>query len=81
MKKEARLLRCTLLNGSAWSTKRKYMRRHKGRCDIFFGIEHRLCSSLTWRQRKDEDLRLMRQESQTKEQVLRIRSTHQELFL
>ena len=42
MKKEARLLRCTLLNGSAWSTERKYMRRYKGKCDIFFGIERRL---------------------------------------
>ena len=42
MKKEAKMLRCTLLNGSAWSTERKYMRRYKGRCDIFFGIEHRL---------------------------------------
>ena len=42
MKKEAKLLRCTLLNGSAWSTERKYMRRDKGKCDIFFGIEHRL---------------------------------------
>ena len=29
-------------NGSAWSTERKYMRRYKGKCDIFFGIEHRL---------------------------------------
>ena len=27
MKKEAKLLRCTVLNGSAWSTERKYMRR------------------------------------------------------
>ena len=42
MKKEAELLRCTLLNGSAWSTERKYMRRYKGKCDIFFGMEHRL---------------------------------------
>ena len=42
MKKEAKLLRGTLLNGSAWSTERKYMRRYKGKCDIFFGIEHRL---------------------------------------
>ena len=41
MKKEAKLLRCTLLNGSAWSTERKYMRRYKGKCDIF-GFEHRL---------------------------------------
>ena len=42
MKKEAKLLRCTLLNGSAWSTEKKYMRRYKGTFDIFFGIEHRL---------------------------------------
>ena len=25
-----------------WSTERKYMRRYKRKCDIFFGIEHRL---------------------------------------
>ena len=42
IKKEAKLLRCTLLNGSEWSTQRKYMRRYKGKCDVFFGIEHRL---------------------------------------
>ena len=42
MKKEAKRLRCTLLNGSAWSTERKYMRRCKGKCDIFFGMEDRL---------------------------------------
>ena len=42
MKKEEKLLRCTLLNGSAWSTEKKYMRRYKGKCDVFFGIEHRL---------------------------------------
>ena len=42
MKKETKLLRCTLLNGSAWSTEKKYMRRYKGTFDIFFGIEHRL---------------------------------------
>ena len=33
---------CALLNGSAWSTERKYMRRYKGTLDVFFGIEHRL---------------------------------------
>ena len=27
LKKEAKLLRCTLLNGSAWSTEREYMSR------------------------------------------------------
>ena len=42
MKKEAKLLRCTLLNGPAWSTETKYMRRYKGTFDIFFRIEHRL---------------------------------------
>ena len=31
-----------MLNGSVWSTYRKYMRRYKGKCDIFFGIELRL---------------------------------------
>ena len=34
MKNEAKLLRCTLLNGSAWRTERKYMRRYKGKCGI-----------------------------------------------
>ena len=42
MKKEAKLLRCALPNGSARSTERKYMRRYRGKCDIFFGSEHRL---------------------------------------
>ena len=41
-KKEARVVRCALLNGSAWSAEKKYMRRYKGKCDIFFGIEHRM---------------------------------------
>ena len=42
MRKEAKRLRCTLINGSAWSTERKYMRSYKEKCDIFFGIEPRL---------------------------------------
>ena len=42
MKKEAKRLRCTLLNGSAWSAEKKYVRRYEGKCEIFFGIEHRL---------------------------------------
>ena len=41
MQKGARRLRCTLVNGSAWSTEKKYMRRYKGMFDIFFGIKHR----------------------------------------
>ena len=40
--KEEKRLKCTLLNGSAWSTEKKYMRRYEGTFDIFFGIEHRL---------------------------------------
>ena len=42
MKRESKLLRSTLLNGSAWSTERKYMRRYTGKCEISFGIEHEL---------------------------------------
>ena len=42
MQKEAKLLRGTKLNGSAWSTEMKFLRRYKGKCDIFCGIEHRL---------------------------------------
>ena len=42
MRKEEKRSRCALLNGSAWSTERKYMRRYKGKCDVFFGIENRL---------------------------------------
>ena len=42
MRKEEKRLKCTLLNGSARSTERKCKRRYKGKCDIFFGIEHRL---------------------------------------
>ena len=41
MRKEEKRLRCALLNGSAWSTERKHMRRYKGTFDVFFGIEHR----------------------------------------
>ena len=42
MKKEARVLVCTVLNGSAWSTEKKYLSRYKGKCEMFFGVEHRL---------------------------------------
>ena len=39
MKHEAKLLRCALLNGSAWSTERKFLKRYRGNLDIFFGID------------------------------------------
>ena len=43
MKKNARVPRCTLLNGSAWSAENKFMNRYKGTFDMFsFGIEHRM---------------------------------------
>ena len=32
----------TLLNGSAWSTDKKYMMRYKESFDNFFGMEHRM---------------------------------------
>ena len=31
-----------MLNGSTWSTEKKFLRRDKGTFGIFFGIEHRL---------------------------------------
>ena len=37
IKKEERRLKCTLLNGSARSTERKYIRRYRATFDIFFG--------------------------------------------
>ena len=42
MQKESRMVKCTLLNGSVWNTKKKYMRRYMGTFDIFFGVEHGL---------------------------------------
>ena len=42
MRTAPKRIRCTLLNGSAWSTEKKYMRRCKGAFDIFFCIEHRM---------------------------------------
>ena len=42
MRKEEKRLRCALLNVLAWSTEKKYTRRYKGKCDVFFGREHRL---------------------------------------
>ena len=42
MQKEPRAVRCALLNGSTWSTEKKYMRRYRGTFDIFFGVKHRM---------------------------------------
>ena len=36
MQKKSRMVRCTLLNGSVWSTEKNYMRRCKGKCGIFW---------------------------------------------
>ena len=80
MKEEARFLRCTLLNGSVWSAERKHMRRHKGKCDIFFGTEHRL-----WKEEMEEHFNREAKEGwrfaadaariQIKQQAVRIVST------
>ena len=78
MKIEARRLRCTLLNGSAWSTEKKFLRRYKGKCDIFFGIEHRMSKeemdSSAEKPRKDGDLQQTRRESQMRMQALKTAS-------
>ena len=33
MRKDEKRFRCTLQNGSAWSTEKKYTKRYKGKCD------------------------------------------------
>ena len=79
MRKEEKRLRCALLNGSAWSTENKNMRRYKGKFDIFLGIEHRLRrNSSIKRPRKDGDLRRVQQETLRKRQEMRIASSRQE---
>ena len=65
MEKEAKLLRCALLNGSAWSTERKYMKKIQRKMRYLLWDWHRLKeggnggASSTKRQRKDGDLLLM----------------------
>ena len=45
------MVRCALLNNSAWSAVRQYLRRCKATIDIFFGIEHRMRKEGTEEQR------------------------------
>ena len=76
MKKEAKLLRCTLLV----STEEIHEKRQKENAtDIFLGIDHRLrrkCrSSSTKKPRRDVDLQQTQRKSLMKEQAVRIRST------
>ena len=40
IQKASETVRCTLFDGSARNTERKYMRRYRSAWDIFFGIEH-----------------------------------------
>ena len=42
MKKRGRAVEVHVVNGSAWSKERKYMRRYKGKRAVFFGVEHRM---------------------------------------
>ena len=69
---------------SAWSTGRKFMRRHKGTADILRGMEHRLRreakDSATEKPRKDGGLQPAQQEIRRRWQAMRIASTHQEEF-
>ena len=77
MKKETKLLRCTLLTDQR-GVQRKYMRRYKGKCDIFFGIEHRLrkeeMEEQFNREAKEGWILPTQQESPMKEQVVRTES-------
>ena len=42
IQKDSNMVRCTFLNGSVWSTEKKYMRRHKDTFAIYFTVEHRM---------------------------------------
>ena len=80
MQKRAKKDRSTFLNGSAWSTERNYMRRHKGTFDILFGVEHRMKKEEMEEQFNDEDkkglrLQLTQQESQMENQAVRTANT------
>ena len=85
MRKEEKNLRCALLNGSAWSTERKYMRRYQGTFDVFFGIEHRLrkeeMEEQFNREAKEGWSFAVQQESLVKEGAVRIERTHKKEFL
>ena len=74
MEKEAKAAEMHLANGSAWSSQTNYMRRNKGRCDIFLGIEHRL-----WKEEMEEQFNKEAKEGW--EQAFRTRRIHQEVFL
>ena len=79
MQKESRVVRCTSLNGSTWSTEKKNIRRYKGTVDIFFGVEHRGAS--TKKPSKDGCLHPMQQESPMKMQAGRIANTSGGVFV
>ena len=69
-KKNVKKVRYTLLNGSPWCTKRKYMRRCWCTLDIFLGIEHRMKreemeEQLNKKSSKDGGVPLTRQGSPT----------------
>ena len=42
MRRPSKIARCTLSNGSAWSTEKKFLVEYNGTFDIFHGIEHRM---------------------------------------
>ena len=86
MKKEAKLLMCTLLNGSAWSTEKKCMRRKKKqvRCLLWLRAQAEKGGNGgadKKKSRKDGGLQRMQRETLMKQQAVRIVSTHQEEFL
>ena len=57
--------------------RRKYVRRYKGMCDVFFGLEHRLRKE----EMRNSSTKRPRKEPLRKRQAVRIVSTRQEEFL
>ena len=84
MRNEARVLRCTLLNGSAWSTEKKYVRRHRRKVRYFFGERAKIeeggngGAAQQGSQGRDGDLQVTQQELPKKEQAVKIEIIRQE---
>ena len=84
MKKEARVLRCTLLNGPAWSTEKKVHEKIQKESALSFLVkEHRLRkedvggAAQQKKPRSDGELQLTQQELPKKEQAVKIESIRQ----
>ena len=61
-----------LLNGPAWSTEGKYMRRYKGTIDVFFGFEHRMRKEEQFNNETQQGWRFAADAAMTRMQAVKI---------